>query len=257
MNKIYKLIFLLYITQTSYSLGFSQNITNDSTKLKAKFMASGVLLNGNATRVLLFNKFDFEYVGKGYNIIAWQDYTYGTANGNKTENDFRSENFIDINPTKKFVPFVRLFFETNFLRQIDFRYQPGAGVAYYFVRNPENTFRTFFALSYENSKYNNPLLVNAPNLGNSTVAYWGGIIGMIGNHRIFNDRVGVNYRLYNQQGFSYKNAYRSFYELGVSYKLSRHIALQTNARYSYEKIVPTGFKPFDFNWTYGLTFSNF
>jgi hypothetical protein len=215
------------------------------------------MMNGNASRILLFNKLDLEYLGKGYNILSWQVYTYGTVNGNITENDVRSENFLDINPTKKIVPFFRIFFETNFLRKVDFRYQPGAGLAYYFVRNPKQTFRSFLALSYENTKYNTSLLDNSPNPNNSRVEYWGGIIGFIGNHNFFEDKIGIQYRLYNQQGLSFINAYRSFYELGLSYKLNRNISLQINSRYSFEKIVPTGFKPYDLNWTYGFSISNF
>jgi hypothetical protein len=264
MNKKTKnnlLVKLICFTATLFCLSnlslAQESVANDSLKWKLKLMGSGSVLDGNASRVVLFNKFNANYFGKHVNLITEQVYTYGVSFHQKTENDLRSENFIDVRPSKKIVPFVRLFFETNYLRQINFRYQPGIGSAYFFVKNKLHSFRFFVAIAYESTEYRTSYFVHRTDTVTNSISYLGAILGAVGNHQILNGKVGIDYRLYYQQGFENSLEYRTYGELGISYRLNRHFAIQTNARYSYENIIPLGFKPYDFIWTYGFAISNF
>lgn len=257
-NFLLKFIYFITTLFCISNLSMAQEpVAKDSIKWKLKLIGSGSILDGNASRVVLFNKFNANYFGKHFNLITEQVYTYGISFHQKTENDFRSENFIDVRPSKKFVPFARLFFETNYLRKINFRYQPGMGVAYFFVKTHYHSFRFFAAAAYENTEYRTSHFEHRIDTVANSISYFGAIFGAVGNHQILGGKVGIDYRLYYQRGFENSLAYRAFGEIGLSYRLNKHFAIQTNARYSYENIIPLGFIPYDFILTYGFAISNF
>jgi hypothetical protein len=246
---------LLYFTATNIS--YAQNEVVDSTYWKFKLQSSFSFLDGNASRVLSMNKLNVDYYGKHFNIISEQFYVYGMAFHQKTENDFRSENFMDIAITKRVVPFVRVYFERNYLRRINFRYQPGAGVAYFFVKSKLNSFRVFSAIAYENTLFDVRDFENYDSSSSNRIESWNTVLGIVGNHILPKSNLSFNYRAYYQQALNLEEQYRFFIDANVAYKVNKYLALNTNVRYSFENIIPKGFKPFDLLMSYGISISNF
>ncbi len=234
----------------------------DSLRWHVRFAATGSLSDGNAPRALFANVLDVSRLDTDFGLVLRQSYQYGTIRYRTTNNDVLSTNYLMLHPAATVVPFVRLELETNLLRRINFRYQPAAGLIYKVMATPGQAVNLFASGGYEHTRYDGTgfkyghddrALDNATDL----LATWRAMLGLNGQNKLFGGKVALTYNAWWQQSVQDAFDYRYHADGSLSLPLTRHFSFTTSARYSFENIELVGVKPFDLQWTYGLSVANF
>lgn len=253
MNKI--CLFFIVVLLSAGKL-FAQLNENDSIPWQVKFNATGSILDGNVARTLLLNRIEVAHANKQWGISTRNDYQYGRTFYKLTENDVISYNFLYLRPLNKIYPYLMALVETNLRRKIDFRYQVGPGITWNVINKKTSLLKLSATSTYENTRYADTIFDDEKYNGSNSIETWR-ITGRIFGKHTLESKVRISYEFWWQQSLNESINYRYHTEEAIEFPITKHLALRTALRYSYENIELLGLKPFDLFWTYGLTISNF
>lgn len=260
MRKVIWLTGLLFAGSTG--CGAQVFIPTDSVRWHLRLAVTGAYSDGNAPRALLGNVLEVSHLGPRLGLVTRQSYQYGTIRYKLTNSDVLSTNYLLLLPRRKVVPFVRFEVETNKLRKISWRYQPSGGLIHKLMAAPGQAINLFVAACYEHTRYDgtgfNYIKDNSPAANDTDVlATWRGQLGLNGQNKLFAGKVALAYNAWWQQSVQDLFDYRYHADGSFSFRLTTRLSFTTAARYTYEKIELNGIRPFDLQWTYGLTVANF
>jgi hypothetical protein len=252
-----KSIFLICLFSLSWAKIFAQLNESDSLHLQIKFTSTGSLLDGNVSRMVFLNKLEVARANEKSGFSTRNDYQYGTTRKILTENDFLSYNFLYLHPLAKIYPYWMALIETNYRRNIFFRYQTGPGVTWNAVRQKDNLLKISLTGTYENTRYGGTTFDDERYNGLQVIETWRITGRIFGKHKIFKEKLRLSYEFWWQQSVQDANNYRFHTEESLELPVSKHFSFRTGFRYSYENIELAGLKPFDLFWTYGIAIANF
>ncbi|HNP78789.1 MAG TPA: DUF481 domain-containing protein [Cyclobacteriaceae bacterium] len=228
---------------------------SDSINWQLKFNATGSVLDGNVARTLLLQRFEVAHANTRWGVSSRNDYQYGRTRYILTENDVISYNFVYLHPLSRVYPYFMALVETNYRRNIGFRYQTGPGVSWNVVRKKDHAVKLSLTGTYEYTRYGGNQFDEAVYNGNNIIETWRVTGRVFGKHRL-SSALRVSYEFWWQQSLDQSVNYRYHTEEAIEFPVSKHVAFRTGLRYSYENIELQGLKPFDLYWTYGLTITN-
>jgi hypothetical protein len=241
----------------SYLPARAQLNRNDTIPWQVKLTASGSMLDGNVSRLLLMNRLEVAYADPLWGMSSRDDYQYGTTKHVKTEDDFVSCNFIYLRPQKKVYPFLMGIVETNYRRKIGFRYQLGPGVSYTISSRKNSLVRVSLTGTYEHTRFGGTRFENLSDTLLNTIDVGRLTVRLYGMQRLFDDKLRFTCEFWLQQSVSDRCNYRIYNEEIFEVPFNKNLSFRTALRYSYENIRIQGLKPNDLFWTFGLTLSNF
>jgi Protein of unknown function, DUF481 len=229
----------------------------DTLDWQIKLSASGSLLDGNVSRFILVNRLEVAYARPVWGMNSRNDYQYGTARHNKTENDFVSYNFFYASPLKKLYPYLMEIVETNYRRKIRVRDQFGPGISYTVSANENNLVRLSITGTYEHTRFGGTKFENVSDTLSNIISVWRITGRLFGRQQVFENKLRLSYEFWWQQSVTDYHNYRFYNEEILEVPLNKKLSFRTNFRYTYENVRLKGLKPYDLFWTFGLALSNF
>lgn len=229
---------------------------SDSIRWQLKFNATGSVLDGNVARTLLLHRLEVAHANSRWGVSTRNDYQYGRTRYILTENDVISYNFFYLKPLSKVYPYLMGLIETNYRRNILFRYQVGPGISWNVVQQKKNSLKLSLTGTYENTRYGGTVFDDDVYNGSDVIETWR-ITGRVFGKHTLTGNFRVSYEFWWQQSLQQSINYRYHTEEALEFPFSKHVAFRTGLRYSYENIELQGLKSFDLYWTYGFTITNF
>lgn len=254
MVRLVPALCLWVLLNSLFSNCFAQLSESDTIRWQTKFNATGSVLDGNVARTLLLNRLQVTHANPTFGMSTRNDFQYGRTRHMLTERDIISYNFFYLRPFDRVYPYVMGLLETNLRRKIDFRYQVGPGASWNILYKKPSVLKLSVTMTYENTQYNGVTFDDEQYNGTDGIEAWR-ITGRVFVRHKLNNNVGISSEFWWQQSLTEWDNYRYHLEGALEFPLSKHFALRTAVRYSYEKIALIGLEPFDLLWTYGFTFT--
>ena len=247
---------LFLVAQVALNTGHAQLNESDSINWQLKFNATGSLLDGNIARTLLLTRVEAAHANRKWGISTRNDYQYGTTRHLLTESDVISYNFLYLTPLNRVYPYLMGLVETNYRRNINFRYQVGPGVSWNVIQKKKSNLKLSLTGTYENTRYGGTVFDDDRYNGSNVIETLRLTGRIFGKHSLPNN-FRISYEFWWQQSVSESFNFRYHTEESLEFPFSKHVAFRTSVRYSYENTELSGLKPFDLFWTYGFTITNF
>jgi hypothetical protein len=208
---------------------------------------NGNLSIGNVNRVLIQLGNKISYKPNDIFKFAMNPYfAYGEQNGAVAEREL----FADFNTSvwykKRFYLLGFTCAEVSNLRKIESRYMGGAGVGFRIIERTDKFFLSVTnALLYESTTFKDK--GTFPRLRNSS--------RVVGDYKFAKNKLTLHHELLVQPTVDFSNVrLNGSIALGVS--ILKNLEINLNFRTSYESFVVVNTKNWDFNWSFGLKYSN-
>jgi hypothetical protein len=229
---------------------------SDTLKWQLRLSCNGSWLEGNVKRLLIVNRLELTHARSQWAYNNRTDYQYGTTRQAKTENDVAIYNFVYYKPRKRFYPFVMGIIETNYRRKIKFRYQIGPGVSYCLMQGPNHLLKFSLTGTYESTRFGGRHFNKIADTTSNHIKIIRLTGRIYGRQILIKNKLNFLYELWWQQSLKDKNNYRFYSEETLVLPLSGNFSFRTTFRYTYERIVLRGLKPYDLFWVFGFSISN-
>jgi Protein of unknown function, DUF481 len=227
---------------------------SDTTKIQYRLAISGNIMKGNIERVLLNNEASFAYVNPKWGLSSRNTYFYFENAQRQYDGDFASKNFVYLNPKNKFYPYVMAWYESNFRRKIDRRYQIGAGGSYVLIQKPASRMKVSLTLTNEETTFIGSTFEGNTDPNNRKLNLYRYTVRLIGTHTL-PSKMRISYEFWGQNAFR-SNADPRFYgEFNVDFPIVKKLNFRTTALYAFENKVYEKIKQEDFSLLFGLTYS--
>ena len=157
---------------------------SDSINWQLKFNATGSVLDGNVARTLLLQRFEVAHANTRWGVSSRNDYQYGRTRYILTENDVISYNFVYLHPLSRVYPYFMALVETNYRRNIGFRYQTGPGVSWNGAQEGPRGEVVPHRHVWEYTRYGGNQFDEAVYNGNNIIETWRVTGRVFGKHRL-------------------------------------------------------------------------
>lgn len=157
---------------------------------------------------------------------------------------------------EKIYPYLMLLFETNYRREIKFRYQAGPGISLNLINGRNNFLRLSLTGTYENTQYGDVNFNHTSDTLSNTISTLRTTGRIFGRYGIVKDKLNFLYELWFQQSLNMKKNSRLYYENILEVPVSKHVSFRSTLRYTHESVHLKGLKPWDLFWVFGLSVSN-
>jgi hypothetical protein len=237
----------------------------DTLALQGRVSATGYLSTGNVERVITVFSGEISSVIDGtVGLKTSNTFTYGTFNRFQTESDLFSRNFVYLFPQERFYPYAMGWFETNYRRKIDFRYQLGLGGTFVAVREPHTIVKLSLTGSFESTDFRGaafdgspvfpPFLASSSPEVLTTLRLTGRVFG---KHSLLDDKLRVEYEAWYQPSVLDVQDSRFRGNVICSVPITKALSLRASAEYAYERIILVGVKREDVVVTFGIAWTFF
>lgn len=230
---------------------------NESDTAKMQFRAgiTGAWQQGNVNLLLLRGR--LEAVSNGMKPLVFKTQNnslYQEFGNNKADNDINSRNYLYYKPLKKVYPFGMVFLQTNFRRQISFRWFAGGGATWQFVQKPRTNMKLSASMVYEQTRFRSDRF-NAPVYnGNEIIALWRATTYLSGWHQLFHQRMRLYYMAYWQPGLDRNKNYRTQIDAGIDFPVWKGLNFAVAYSFTHEEVVVEKVKQDDRILTFGLSY---
>ena len=242
---------------TGWNLGcLAQLNRRDTLKWQTKLAASGSFLDGNVSRSLFVARLELAYADTTTGFSTRIDYQYGRTKHSKTENDHVSYNFIYLHPLATFYPYMLTITETNYRRQIDFRYQVGPGFSYTVPFNQHRILRLSLTGTYEFTRFATTKFTYIIDTLSHKVKVWRLTTRLFGKQSLAARKMTASCEFWWQQSITDRYNYRFYNEEVLEIPLNPRFSFRTAFRFTYENVRVRKLKPYDLFWTFGFSITN-
>lgn len=94
-----------------------------------------------------------------------------------------------------------------------------------------------------------------PPSGSEKINTWSSSLYLRGLHRPPNKPTTLFYELCWQQSLEKFEKYRYYLSMGINLRISNHFSLQSSMAYTFERVVASTIKQYDFMWNWGLFYN--
>ena len=234
---------------------FSQLNESDTARFQFRAGATGAWQKGNVDLLVLRSR--LELVTNSNRAVVFKSQSnslYQSFSGFKADNDINSRNYFYYQPFRKVYPFAMLYLQTNYRRQIDFRWFGGAGVTWQFVQKPTTNMKLSASMVYERTEFGNAQFNEVFYNGNNTINLWRATAYLAGWHRLFESRLKLFYSAYWQPGLDEVTNGRVQVDAGVDFPVWRGMSFLAQYNFTYEQVVTTSVKQHDRIFTFGISY---
>jgi hypothetical protein len=242
------LIFLILFTFKAHAQ------LSDTTKIQYRLAISGNVAKGNIERVLLNNEASFAYVSPKWGLSSRNTYFYFENAQKQYDGDFASKNFIYLNPKSKFYPYAMAWYESNFRRKIDSRFQIGLGGSYVLLQKPASRMKASLTLSNEETTFVGSNFEGNIDPTNRKINLYRYTFRFIGTHTL-PSKMRISYEFWEQNAFSANIDPRFYGELNIDFPIAKKLNFRITALYAFENKVYQNIKQEDFSLLFGITYS--
>jgi hypothetical protein len=228
---------------------------SDTAKMQLRAGITGTWQQGNVNLLLLRGR--LEAVSNGMKPVVFKTQNnslYQEFGKNKADNDINSRNYLYYKPLEKVYPFGMFFVQTNYRRQIDFRWFAGGGVTWQFVQKLRSNMKLSGSMVYEETRFRNNRF-NAPVYnGSETIPLWRFTTYLSGWHQLFHQRIRLYYTAYWQPGLDGNKNYRTQLDAGIDFPVWKGLNFTVAYSFTHEEVVVEKVKQDDRILTFGLSY---
>ena len=226
---------------------------SDTARFQVRAGVTGALQKGNVDLLIARGRLDV--VSNTYKAMVFKSQNnslYQEFSGFKVDNDINSRNYLYFKPFRKFYPFVMVFIQTNFRREIKSRVFGGAGYTWQVIQLPKTNLKLSASLVYENSAFRNNQFNEGFYNGMSTIPIWRGTVYLAGWHRLLTQKLRLYYTAYWQPGFADVPNNRASLDIGIDMPVWKGLAVALQYTYTYEQVVTSKVQQVDRILTFGV-----
>lgn len=232
----------------------AQLLKQDTARWSYTIASTFSFSKGNVDRLLFRSLAQVKHIHPKWGFASNNRHIYGTFGTVQTENDLISRNFIYLFPKRKIYPYVMTWLESNYRRQLNFRYQVGPGVTFSVLQLEKHLLKLSVTGTYERSEYRVATFTELGNTGSVFVSVWRATGRIYGVHSFFKDHLRLNYEFWWQQSLTDVSNYRYHAILNVDVPIYRGLAVEATFDQYYERVVPVGSRQGDTYFTIGITY---
>lgn len=240
----------------SLDKSFAQINESDTLKFGYKLTTTGTIQSGNVRQVVINSGMDILHYSPKISLRTINSNLYQTLGDKKADENFISKNFIYYGYPKSIYPYLMGWFETNYRRKIDFRYQAGPGVSFRVLNTKQQLLKLSVTGTFEHTGFAKIYSFEYYNKITNEINTWRVTARFYGRTNIVKNKLNLSYELWYQQSVKGANNYRYHYEALLALSLSQKLNFITAVNGSYENIIPIGLRHDDFKLTFGITFGN-
>jgi hypothetical protein len=252
-----KYILHIAVLALSPAAAFCQINTADTLKWQHRVSASGSLLEGNQSRLLLLGRYEGAQAKEQIGFSTRIDYQYGTRNSVTTENDLVTYNFVYLHPLRRLYPYLMILTENNVRRGVRFRYQFGPGISYNFIKVNKSLLRLSATGTYESTAFRDHDFNDHRDSSSNLIATARLTGRIFGRFQLIPERLLLISEYWYQQSLTETANTRLYFENTLEVPVSKLVSFRSSLRYTRESIHLAGLKAWDLFWVFGITISNF
>lgn len=249
------IILVLLSSLLCSSIAFSQLNESDTTRFQFRAGSSGTWQKGNVELLVIRSR--LELVSNGKKDLVFKSQTnnlYQEFGNKKADNDLFSRNFIYFKPQTTYYPFVMTFIQSNFRRNIDYRWFAGAGGTFQVFRKTHSNLKISASLVREDTRFRKNIYNQSYYDGNKNISVWRGTIYLAGIYRLLENKMKIYYNGNWQPAFDKVPNNRVQLDMGVEISIWKGLNFQFEYVYNYEQVVALQIKEVDRILTFGINY---
>jgi Protein of unknown function, DUF481 len=228
----------------------------DTATYQYRISAAGNLALGNVQRFIFNGEAMFARVHKTWGLSTRNLFFYFDNRKMRLDNDLASRNFFYRYPKKRLYPFLMVWYEKNFRRKIDYRYQLGVGGSYALVLKPAATAKVSLTFTREETAFFNNNFKDNAAINNRKDAIFRYTARLTGTKLFTESKLKIGYEAWGQFGIAGKAYPRIYSELNIDFPIVKKLNFRTSAIYGYEERIHNLTKQNDFLLLFGLSFNS-
>ncbi len=233
---------------------FAQLLESDTARISYALGSSLYLSRGNVDRFLWRNEVSVKHIRKEIGLSTENTYIYGTFGGRQTENDISSRNFLYLTPKNSMYPYMMLWIESHFRKQIDLRYQIGPGISWNVWEKPEHLIKLSLTGTYEVSDFDGSDFQIIGNQNSSVISTWRLTGRIYASHHLLQRKLNMMWEIWYQPSIESIDNYRYNIHTLWQVPISKSLYFFLRLDYSYEHVALVRISQDDLIWTVGFNF---
>ncbi|MBL7858521.1 MAG: DUF481 domain-containing protein [Cyclobacteriaceae bacterium] len=228
---------------------------SDTARFQFRVGATGAWQRGNVDLVVLRGRLELVTNSRNPFVFKSQNNSlYQAFSGYKADNDINSRNYFYYHPFHTVYPFGMVYAQTNFRRQIDFRWFGGAGATCQLVQKPTTNLKLSVSLVYESTNFRNAEYNEVYYNGSNDIHLWRTTVYLAGWHHIFNHHLKLFYSAYWQPGLDEVTNHRAQVDVGIDFPVWKGLNMVAQYSYTYEQVVASTIRQHDRIFTFGISY---
>ncbi|MCK6617068.1 MAG: DUF481 domain-containing protein [Cyclobacteriaceae bacterium] len=228
---------------------------SDTATFQFRAGATGAVQKGNVDLLVLRARLEFVSNCKRSLVFKSQNNSlYQQFSGFKADNDINSRNYFYHQPFRSVYPFAMIYLQTNYRKQVDFRWFGGAGATWQFVQKPATNMKVSASIVYEETDFRSQQFNEGFYDGSSTIRLWRATAYLAGWHRLLDNRLKLFYTAYWQPGWDEVTNNRAQLDVGLDFPVWKGLNSSLQYSFYYEQIVVTSVKQHDRILTFGVSY---
>lgn len=250
------LYFMLTVAGVLYGIPAAAQLNeSDTATFQFRAGATGAVQKGNVDLLVLRARLEFVSNSKRSLVFKSQNNSlYQQFSGFKADNDINSRNYFYHQPFRSVYPFAMIYLQTNYRRQVDFRWFGGAGATWQFVQKPATNMKVSASIVYEETDFRSQQFNEGFYDGSSTIRLWRATAYLAGWHRLLDNRLKLFYTAYWQPGWDEVTNNRAQLDVGLDFPVWKGLNSSLQYSFYYEQIVVTSVKQHDRILTFGVSY---
>ncbi len=235
--------------------GKAQLNESDTAKFQLRAGATGAWQQGNVALMVVRTR--LEMVSNSHKPLVFKTQNnslYQAFGGRKADNDINSRNYLYWKPNHSVYPFAMAYLQTNYRRQIDFRWFAGAGLTWQLVQKPLTNLKLSGSLVKESTSFSNNQYNESAYNGSDEIDLWRGTVYLSGWHRLFKEKLKLYYAAYWQPGLGEVPNNRAQLDAGLDFPVWKGLNFLVQYSMSYEQVVATAVEQDDRILTFGISY---
>ncbi|WP_111669769.1 DUF481 domain-containing protein [Algoriphagus litoralis] len=234
---------------------FAQLNESDTSRFQLRAGFTAVNQKGNVDLFVIRGR--LEIVSNSQNAFVFKSQAnslYQEFGGSKADNDLNSRNYLYYRPFRKFYPFSMLYVQTNFRREIDFRWFTGLGYTWQLIQKPRTTLKLSGSMVYETTRFQQNQYSEAKYNGSNTISLPRATLYLTGWHKLLDSKLRLFYSGYWQLGLDITPNNRFQMDLGLDLPIWKGLNASVQYSYSREQVVAISVLQEDRILTFGLSY---
>jgi len=234
---------------------FSQLNESDTTRFQFRVGSSGIWQKGNVEILVIRSRFELVSNGKKNLVFKSQtNHLYQEFGNKKADNDVYVRSFLYFKPKSQYYPFVMTFIQSNFRRNIAYRWFVGAGGTFQALRKTHTNLKISASLVKEDTRFRKDIFNQSHYDGNKNISVWRGTIYFASIHKLLENKMKIYYNGNWQPAFDKVPNNRAQLDMGLEISVWKGLNLQFEYLVNYEQVVAEKVKEVDRILTFGINY---
>lgn len=233
----------------------------DSLEYDLHLSATALFSGGNLTRVVTQNRLWGSAGGRLVQVVTENSYRFGKNGSRVVEDDILSRNYLRFFPKSRWYGYLLGWFEANYRRSIESRWQLGGGTAYNFYQKKRDFLRCGVAFVQENARFRSATFNLEGFDGSQTVREPRVLFRFGGVHSVLGKRLVLRHDTWYMAGLRHSENYRWHTLLSLQVPVYQGFSFKTEYDYTFENLTISQNNPFgaptsqaDWILSFGVTY---